>query len=133
MRLFILEINRLHKTTVLLTTHDLGDVEEFCRRLIVINHGRIVEDGALDDLINRLTPYRDLIVECPDVEGIRTFTYPYTEIYQQRDDLTWIRFERAQVSASQLINELSRQFAIRDVRVKEPDIEEVIRKIYGSS
>ena len=130
-RHFILEINRLRKTTVLLTTHDLGDVEELCERLIIINHGRIIEDGALNSLIDSLTPYRDLIVECADMDDIGQFTHPHATVLKQQDDLTWIRFARANVTASQLINELSKTYTIRDVRVKEPDIEDVIRKLYG--
>ena len=130
-RHFILEINRLRKTTVLLTTHDLDDVEELCERLIIINHGRIIEDRALKALINTLTPYRDLIVECQDMDGIGRFTHPHATVLKQQDNLTWIRFAGAHVTASQLINEISEKYGIRDVRVKEPDIEDVIRKLYG--
>ena len=63
-RAFIRDINQRRRTTVLLTTHDLDDVEELCERLIIINQGRIIEDGPLAALIDSITPHRYLIVEC---------------------------------------------------------------------
>ncbi len=127
-RNFILDINRLRKTTVLLTTHDLDDVEELCRRLIIINKGQIVEDNPLEELIDRIAPYRYLLVD--SAGGIGEFSHPHAEIIREKDDLVWIRFVKERVSASELINQLSRQCNIRDVSVREPEIEDVIRKIY---
>ena len=127
-RNFILDINRLRKTTVLLTTHDLDDVEELCRRLIIINKGQIVEDNPLEELIDRIAPYRYFLVD--SAGGIGEFSHPHAEIIREKDDLVWIRFVKERVSASELINQLSRQCNIRDVSVREPEIEDVIRKIY---
>ena len=68
-RAFIRDINQRRRTTVLLTTHDLDDVEELCERLIIINQGRIIEDGPLAALIDSITPHRYLIVECEPGAG----------------------------------------------------------------
>ena len=62
LRKFIREINRVRKTTVILTTHDLGDIQELCERIIIINHGKIVEDGNLSQIVDRIAPYRTLVV-----------------------------------------------------------------------
>ena len=68
-RAFIRDINRRRRTTVLLTTHDLDDVEELCERLIIISQGRIIEDGPLAELVDTITPHRYLIVECDAGSG----------------------------------------------------------------
>lgn len=132
-RVFIREINRRRRTTVLLTTHDLDDVEELCKRLIIINKGRIIEDGPLTALVESITPHRYLIVECDPGAGepLGGFAHPHAEILERRDNVVRIRFQRSQVSASALIAELSARYRVRDVSVREPDIEDVIRTVYG--
>ena len=131
-RAFIRNINQRRCTTVLLTTHDLDDVEELCERLI-INQGRIIEDGPLAALIDSITPHRYLIVECDPGTGepLAGFAHAHAEILERRDGVVRIRFARSQVSASALISELSARYPVRDVSVQEPDIEDVIRTIYG--
>ena len=69
MRTFIEEINRERRTTVLLTTHDLDDVERLCRRIMIIDHGRVIFDGATNDLRRRFAPYRLLEITV-DPEGV---------------------------------------------------------------
>ena len=132
-RAFIRNINQRRRTTVLLTTHDLDDVEELCERLIIINQGRIIEDGPLAALIDSITPHRYLIVECGPGTGepLTGFAHPHAEILERRDRVVRIRFARSQVSASALISELSARYPVRDVSVQEPDIEDVIRTVYG--
>ncbi|MXX38781.1 MAG: ATP-binding cassette domain-containing protein [Gemmatimonadetes bacterium] len=130
-RAFIRDINQRRRTTVLLTTHDLDDVEELCERLI-INQGRIIEDGPLAALIDSITPHRYLIVECDPGAGepLAGFAHAHAEILERRDSIVRIRFARSQVSASALISELSARYPVRDVSVQEPDIEDVIRTVY---
>ena len=132
-RAFIRDINRRRRTTVLLTTHDLDDVEELCERLIIINQGRIIEDGPLATLVDSITPHRYLIVECDPGAGepLSGFAHPNAEILERRNNVARIRFARSQVSASALIAELSAHYRVRDVSVQEPDIEDVIRTVYG--
>ena len=132
-RAFIRDINRRRRTTVLLTTHDLDDVEKLCERLIIINQGRIIEDGPLAALIDSITPHRYLIVECDPGTGepLAGFAHAHAEILERRDSVVRIRFARSQVSAATLISELSARYPVRDVSVQEPDIEDVIRTVYG--
>lgn len=132
-RTFIRNINQRRRTTVLLTTHDLDDVEELCERLIIISQGRIIEDGPLAALIDSITPHRYLIVECDPggEEPLAGFAHAHAEILERRDRVVRIRFARSHVSASALISELSARYPVRDVSVQEPDIEDVIRTVYG--
>jgi len=127
-RKFIREINQRYGTTVILTTHDLDDVEQLCSRLIVINHGRIVEDGPLQDIAERMAPYRFLVLEIasPGI-GIR---HPLADTVRQNGNQVWLRFRKSEISASRLISDLCYSYPVLDLKIKEPDIEDMIRELY---
>lgn len=127
-RQFIQYINRERKTTVLLTTHDLSDVEKLCERILIIDHGQLLYDGELNDLRARFGGKRKLVV---------LFSEQYSEINVEGAQIieseglrAVYEFEREQVTASELINRLSTRYKIRDLEVKEPEIEATIRRIY---
>lgn len=130
-RNFIKEINRKRGVTVILTTHDLDDVEELCSRLVVVNHGKVVEDGPIESLIHKLTPHRLLVVElehpCDDL------THPSAEIIKCDGLKIWYQFEKERISAAELISDLSQKLPIQDLSVKEPDIEDAIREVYKTT
>jgi ABC-2 type transport system ATP-binding protein len=128
---FILALNRERGTTVLLTTHDLGDVAALCSRLIVINHGKVVEDGPLDALVRRLAPFRVLVVDCEVVP--EHFAHQHAEAMKVEDNRLWLRFDPEDISASALIADLSHRLPIRDLSVQEPDIEDVMKRVYAES
>lgn len=130
-RKFISEINQRNGTTVILTTHDLDDVEQLCKRLIVINHGKIVEDGPLHSIIERMAPYRYLVVELVSPE--QNLYHPVAEVVKKENLRVWFRFEKSRMTAAELIADLTRIHPVRDISVKEPDIEDMIREIYRSS
>ncbi len=130
-RRLITEINRQQGVTVILTTHDLDDVEQLCKRLIVINHGKIAEDGPLQDIIDRMAPYRILAIELAKPQF--DLFHPSAEVIRNKDLQVWFRFDKNKISASDLIYDLSKVYAIRDLSVKEPDIEDMIREIYGNT
>ena len=130
-RKFILEINKRCQVTVILTTHDLDDVEQLCTRLMVINHGIIIEDGPFDKLLMKLAPYRMLIVDLNAVpEHIH---HPAAEIIRQEGKRVWFRFEKEKITASELISDLSKAYPIKDLSVQEPNIEDIIREVYKVS
>ncbi len=125
---FIQAVNRGRGTTVILTTHDLSDVEKLCRRVMIIDHGQLLFDGQLETLKTRFGGQRQLLVDYAEryadceVEGARIIA---------RDGLrVTYGFQRGSVTASALIGRLSAKFRIQDLEVREPDIEETIRRIY---
>lgn len=130
-RNFIKEINRKQGVTVILTTHDLDDVEQLCSRLVVVNHGKVVEDGPIESLIHKLTPHRLLVVDlqhpCDDL------THPSAEIIKCDGLKIWYQFEKERISAAELISDLSQKLPIQDLSVKEPDIEDAIREVYKTT
>lgn len=127
-RQFIQHINAERHTTVILTTHDLSDVERLCKRVMIIDHGKLLYDGQLDTLRERFGGHRELVVDMAE---------PYTEVavegaqvVQQENLRVTYRFQGRQISASELIGRLSDRYQIRDLQVREPDIADTVRRIY---
>lgn len=127
-REFIRHINRERGTTVILTTHDLSDVEKLCERVMIIDHGRLLYDGELARLRDRFGGKRQLVVdfgdepEAVEVEG--------AEVASRTGSRVTYQFERSAISASELIGRISSRYPIRDLEVREPDIEDTVRRIY---
>jgi len=114
--------------TVLLTTHDSSDVARLCRRVMVIDYGKILYDGEFDKLIKSFGGRRFLIVEFSE-----HYPEPLLEnaTIIQRDGLNiTYSFKRQKVSASKLIHQLSEKYRIRDLEVRDQPIEDTIREIY---
>jgi ABC-2 type transport system ATP-binding protein len=125
---FLVEINREDGVTVLLTTHDLGDIERLCERLLVIDHGSLIWDGAIADLRERFGSERTLIVDLEEpapplaVEGAR--------VERVDGPRQWLRFRG---SAAELTARVAASARLVDLQIAEQDIEEIVRAIYSSS
>ena len=127
-RSFIAHINQVHGTTILLTTHDLADVEKLCRRVMIIDRGQLLYDGQLATLQERFGGKRELVVDL--AEAYPDLTVAGAEVVAQHDLRVTYQFGRETVTASDLIGRLSARFRIRDLSVREPEIEATIRRIY---
>lgn len=130
-RRFILTMNRERRMTVVLTTHDLDDVEQLCSRLLVVNHGRIVEDGPLGTIVGKLAPHRLLVIELS--EAAQAPEHERAKIVRQDGLKVWYQFDKAGITAAELIADLSGKLPIRDLSVQEPDIEDAIREVYRTT
>ncbi|GAX90437.1 ABC transporter ATP-binding protein [Effusibacillus lacus] len=130
LRTFIREINRERKVTVLLTTHDMTDIEKLCQRVMIIDDGQILYDGSIDKLKNSFGSQRTLVIELEDEFDPVGLDLPYASLVRQEGSRIWLSFDKEQISASQLMLELARTHRIRDLTVEEPEIESVVRQIY---
>ena len=126
-REFLAELNRERGVTVLLTTHDLADIERLCSRLLVIDHGRLIWDGSLDDLRERYGEERTLIVDLQ--EPAPPLAVPGARVERVDGPRQWLRFRG---SAAELTARVAAQATLVDLQVAEPDIEEIVRRIYSS-
>ena len=127
-RQFLRQVNAERQVTVILTTHDLNDVEKVCQRLVIIDSGKIIYDGGIDALKNRYGKTRMLIVDLAQA---------YSDIQLEGVDLTrrdgnriWLAFDRDTISASEVIAQLTARYEIQDLTISEPEIEEIVRRIY---
>ncbi len=129
LRKFIKEINKVRHTTVILTTHDLGDIQELCERLIVINSGVLMEDGNLSEIVDRIAPYKTLVVEYYDEvapEHIRC------KLIAHDGNVAKYRFMKNDVTAAEIIADLSKKKTIKDVSIEETGIDDIIKIVYGA-
>jgi ABC-2 type transport system ATP-binding protein len=126
---FIQRLNRERGVTVILTTHDMDDIEALCTRVIVIGQGKILSDGSLDELRRRVSGERwlivDLLEEDEDVED------PDAEVIRRDGARVWLRFDPDVIATAALISRLTAGHAIRDLFVQNPPIEEIIARLYG--
>lgn len=131
-REFIAEQNRTEGTTVMLTTHDIADIEHLARRVVIIDEGRILYDGDLEQLRRRYAPYREIVVRAPHVpDELRIDGPELTGTRSDGDDvLATFRFDPERISSPAAINRITTALEVTDITSREPDVEDVIRQIY---
>lgn len=127
-RQFIRHVNRQRGMTVILTTHDLSDVEKLCERVMIIDQGRLLFDGELATLRDRFGGRHELVVDL--AEHYEEVAVNGAQVVERDGQRVVYHFERDVVTASELIGRLSARYHIRDLSVREPDIEATVRRIY---
>jgi ABC-2 type transport system ATP-binding protein len=128
-RAFLVQLNREAGTTVLLTTHDLADVERLCTRLLIIDHGRVIEDTTVADIKDRYGDTRTLVIDMVDPRD--AIHVPGTELVRVEGPRHWVRFNRQDHTAASVLDAVTRAGTVRDIALEEPSIEEIVRHIYG--
>ncbi|GAA0477959.1 ABC transporter ATP-binding protein [Paractinoplanes deccanensis] len=128
-RSFLAELGRGGDVTLVLTTHDLADIERLCRRLVVIDHGRVVHDGTIDELHARYGSRRRLVVDL-DTPLPAGFTLPGATLTGTEADGHRVTFTLDGIAAGAAVAGLVGAAAVRDLSVVEPDIEDVVAKLY---
>ena len=134
-REFLKEVNRTEGTTVLLTTHDLSDVEELCRRIIIIDKGRVLFDGQLAEMKGRLAKYNQVKFFLKDRGQVARLGQIATDgiSCERVDELTYLlRFDRNQHSSAEVIREIVNRLEVRDIFIEEEPIEDIVKRIYLS-
>jgi ABC-2 type transport system ATP-binding protein len=133
-RQFLRTINREFRTTVLLTTHDLDDIEELCRRIMIIDHGKVLYDGQLAQLKQQLLRVKQIKFALKDraqAGALSAFSRDGLDV-ERVDEMTYrIRFDRVNVSTSDLIRQILDAVEVRDLLIEDEPIEEIIKRIYA--
>lgn len=125
---FLRELNRERGTTVLLTTHDLDDVEQLCERMMIIDHGEVLLDGPVADFKAEYGTDRTVVVDL--TEAIDPLALKQGEVIRVDGPRQWIRFDRRQTTAADVIAEVTAGRPIVDLSIEEPDIEDLIHRLY---
>ncbi len=136
-REFLREIRDLQGVTVILTTHDLNDIQQLCRRVIIIDKGKVHFDGLLEDLRSRLGRRVRLDLELREAvasedlaritTGLPVSWRPNTGKHQVAE------FRRAEISGAEVIKRVVNACPVSDLHLAEPDIEEIVRDIYRAA
>jgi ABC-2 type transport system ATP-binding protein len=128
-RQFISDYNQEYQATIILTSHYMEDVKRLCKRVLVINHGRIIYDGLLEDLIKIYADYK--VISLTYLEKInKSVLIKYGKITNYNDQKATLHVPRK--NALELSSRILDKLPIEDFYIQEPDIEEVIRKMFES-
>jgi ABC-2 type transport system ATP-binding protein len=128
LREFLRTLNAERGTTLILTTHDLPDIEALCDRVIVIDHGTAVFDGPLPDLHRRRGSSRTLVVDL--VDEAPPISVPGAVTRRVEGPRQWLSFP-ADASAAPIVAAVASSYDVADLSIQEPDIEDVIRELYA--
>jgi ABC-2 type transport system ATP-binding protein len=134
---FLKEVNKSLETTILLTTHDLTDIEELCRRVVIIDRGKLLYDGTLEDLRRKLGRFNQMNVHLQDRHHApkldRALQQDNGISWEHVDDLSYrIRYNRELCSTAEIIRRIVNEVQVRDIFVEAEPIEDIIKTIYSS-
>jgi ABC-2 type transport system ATP-binding protein len=127
-RSFIKKINEERKVTVLLTTHNLDDIEALCRRIMVINKGKIFLEGTIRDLREKVTDERRMIVDVGDNAGFTP--HDRLRIISREGQRFVLQFLPSEISVTEVITHITTHHVIRDIFIQPLPIEEIIARLY---
>lgn len=129
-RKFLRHHNATQKTTILLTSHYMEDIEALCQRVIIIDHGRISFDGQLSEVVDRFADFKLITIEYDRASGRdQEALQRYGEVIEQTAGRIKLKVKRDRVIS--VCKELLDQFPVRDIDIEEVPIEEVIRHIFA--
>lgn len=125
---FIRHLNKEFKVTIILTTHDMDDIESLCQRVLILNEGKIFLDGSFQDLRKKISSERWLIIDLEDEKaGLSDLN---ATLIKREGHRVWLSYDPITIPTTQLISRITTQYAIRDLYVENPPIEEIIAKLY---
>ena len=126
---FVKRLNRERGVTVILTTHDLDDIEALCERVMVIGDGRILSDGTLAKLRASVTRERWLTVDLAEENGV--VEDPDARVVERDGRRVRLAFDPEKVSPAALVARIAARHAVRDLFVENPPIETIVARLYG--
>ena len=134
----IAKINQEEKTTVILTTHDLSDIELLCQRIVMIDKGKNVFDGNLHDLKSKYGQMRELCFETDQIQEVKSNLQYLQHFNVSEDDVVVsidganvnVKFNSDKIAVADILGYTLQHIRINDINVKDSDIEEIIRRLY---
>ena len=131
-RKFIKDINKEKKTTVILTTHDLKDIEDVCDRIILLDKGQIIYDGEkqkFKDTYGENT-IAEIVIKDKNMNISENIKIDNVEILEEREDKLKIKFSHKETTIMKIIEQISKYGNIEDIHMKEAELEDILKEIY---
>ncbi len=133
LRVFLAEQRATHGTTLLLTTHDMDDVQRLCDRILVVDRGRLAYDGTLPGLVTRVGAERVLSLDLKEPSAPLTGIPAARLVEVEADGLRQrLAFSPQETTAATVLAHVGQRADVRDLTIDEPDIEDVVRRLYLS-
>lgn len=131
-RNFIKDINQEKKITVILTTHDLKDIEDVCDRIILLDKGQIIYDGEKQNFKDTYGKYTiaDLMVNSKTIHISDTIHSDHFEIMEETENNLKIKFKHNEITLVKIMNDISNYCTIEDIHMKESELEDILKEIY---
>lgn len=138
-RAAIREINEKYSTTVVLTTHDIGDIEELCSRILIIDKGSLIYDGSLEELKEQYGTTRKVVLEVADVARAREIPlHEYLDVepdsYEIQADgensTVTVSFDKNRMQVSDVIGQMMQHTQVKDIKILETELAEIVKAIY---
>lgn len=124
-------INRETGATILLTSHDMKDIDSVCDRMIVIDHGKLVVDDAVENVKKKYGTKETVEIEVEgDLNSPGDFLLPFRAVCEMEGNLLRYSYDRKDLNAAAVIQTVMNRYKILDVKVKEADIDDVVEEIY---
>ena len=141
-RAAIKEINEKYQTTVILTTHDIGDIEELCSRIIIIDDGRKIYDGSLEELKETYGTKRKVSVEVKQPQKLKELRLAQlleveendyqTEFDAEKNSFS-VTFDKHKIQAPQVLNAVMEVTEVQDIQIQETELAEIVKDIYRNN
>lgn len=128
-RSFIKELNEKDDVTMIFTTHDMQDIEQTCKRIIIIDKGSIMYDGSLSEIRSKYGTTRKLIAEF----NVEAEVAPIDNVIIEKlpDRRTGFTFDNRVVDVNELMHSILEKYSVKDITVNEPEIESIIQRLYN--
>ncbi len=130
LREFVKYVNQKYKTTFIITTHNMDDIEKLCKRIVIINHGTIVYDGPLNKIKKKYVKYKFLDIKFD--EKIPRFKFPGCKVIDKEKYELKIEVNTKKQSVKKVVDYLIKNYPFEDMIISDPPIEEIIQLIYKS-
>jgi len=127
-RQIIKQVNKDEKVTIILTTHDISDVEQLCDRIIIIDKGQHIYEGTVDSLKKKYVKYKELIIEFS--KQVKKLNIPNTELVKIEGIKAILKVNIKKTSVSTVIKHLIDKYPVNDIDINEQSVESIIRTIY---
>ncbi|MDA3850800.1 MAG: ATP-binding cassette domain-containing protein [Spirochaetaceae bacterium] len=128
LRNIIKKLNREYQVTVILTTHDMDDIEALCSRILVIGKGAILFNGSIEALRKQLDSKRRILIETE--ENIEQVYHPKATLLSSKGNRFELTFSPREISAAKLVGDLMKTYSLKDIIMENPPIEEIIAQLY---
>jgi ABC-2 type transport system ATP-binding protein len=127
---FLTKINKEKNVTIIITTHDMRDIEELCERIVIVDKGKKIYDGSIRDIKKKFGTERVLVIDFEKPIKKNEFKLKGMKISEIDGNKVFLKINIRKVSLSEIVRKIFSKWPIHDMTIEEPDIEDIIRRIY---